>query len=44
VQIRYLDGLTHNMRLSWRDRVLEIVSVLEHGNRSEHEILCTEAL
>lgn len=44
VQIRYLTGLTHNMRLSWRDRVLEIVSVLEHGNRSEHEILCTEAL
>ena len=44
VQMRFLSGLTHNMRLYWRARTLEIVSVLEHGNRSEHEILCTEAL
>lgn len=43
VQMRYLNGLTHTMRLYWRSRALEIVSVLEHGNRSEHEILCTEA-
>lgn len=44
VQMRFLSGLTHNMRLYWRARPLEIVSVLEHGNRSKHEILCTEAL
>jgi hypothetical protein len=30
------------MRLLWRSRKLEIVSLLEHGNRSEHEALCQE--
>jgi hypothetical protein len=30
------------MRISWRGRLLEITTLLEHGNRSEHEILCTE--
>jgi hypothetical protein len=31
------------MRFSWRGRTLEIVSLLEHGNRSEHEAICEEA-
>jgi hypothetical protein len=31
------------MRLQWRGRTLEIVSLLEHGNRTEHELLCQEA-
>ena len=44
VQIRYLDGLKQTMRLSWRDRVLEIVSLLEHANRSEHELICQETV
>ena len=44
VQIRYLDGLKQTMRLSWRGRILEIVSVLEHGNRSEHELICQETV
>jgi SPP1 family predicted phage head-tail adaptor len=43
VRMRYLSGLTQNMRLSWRSRTLEIVSLLEHGNRSEHELICQEA-
>jgi head-tail adaptor len=40
--MRYLPGLTQNMRLSWGGRTLEIVSLLEHNNRSEHEIICQE--
>jgi hypothetical protein len=40
--LRYLSGLDQNMRFSWRGRTLEIVSLLEHGNRSEHEAICQE--
>lgn len=43
VRMRYLPGLTQSMRLQWRGRTLEILSLLEHGNRSEHELLCQEA-
>lgn len=43
VRLRYLPGLTQNMRFAWRNRTLEIVSLLEHGNRSEHEAICVEA-
>lgn len=42
VRMRYLDGLNSTMRVLWRDRILEIASCLEHANRSEHELLCTE--
>ena len=44
VRMRYLAGLTQSMRLQWRNRTLEIVSLLEHNNRSEHELLCQEAV
>ena len=44
VRMRYVDGMTQNMRLLWRGRVLEISSLLEHANRSEHELLCVERL
>lgn len=44
VRIRYLAGLTQSMRIQWRGRTLEIISLLEHGNRSEHELLCQEAV
>ena len=43
VHMRYLPGLTQTMRFAWRNRTLEIVSLLEHGNRSEHEAICVEA-
>ena len=43
VRLRYLSGLTQSMRIQWRGRTLEIVSLLEHNNRSEHELLCQEA-
>lgn len=42
LRLRYLPGLTQSMRFSWRNRTLEIVSLLEHGNRSEHEAICQE--
>jgi SPP1 family predicted phage head-tail adaptor len=42
VRMRYLPGLTHSMRLSWGGRTLEIISLLEHNNHSEHEIICQE--
>jgi len=42
VRMRYLAGLTQNMRFAWRGRTLEIVSLLEYGNRSEHVATCTE--
>lgn len=44
VRMRYLTGLTQQMRLSWRGRTLEIISILERNNRSEHELLCQEAV
>ena len=42
IKLRYLPGLTQNMRFAWRSRTMEIVSLLEHGNRSEHEAICQE--
>jgi SPP1 family predicted phage head-tail adaptor len=42
VRMRYVTGLTQQMRLIWRGRTLEIVSLLEHNNRSEHELICQE--
>jgi SPP1 family predicted phage head-tail adaptor len=42
VRLRYVTGLTQQMRLQWRGRTLEIVSLLEHHNRSEHELVCQE--
>jgi SPP1 family predicted phage head-tail adaptor len=42
VRLRYLPGLTQNMRFSWRSRTLDIISLLEHNNRSEHEAICQE--
>ena len=42
LRLRYLPGLTQQMRFSWRSRTLEIASLLEHGNRSEHEAICQE--
>jgi SPP1 family predicted phage head-tail adaptor len=42
VRMRYLSGLSHTMRLQWRSRVLDVVSVLEYGNRSEHVLICQE--
>lgn len=42
VKMRYLEGLTQKMQFKWRNRTLQIVSLLEHGNRSQHEVICVE--
>jgi len=44
VRMRYLAGLTQQMQFAWRGRTLQIVSLLEHGNRSEHEAICQEVV
>jgi SPP1 family predicted phage head-tail adaptor len=44
LKMRYLSGLTSKMRLSWRGRTLEIISILEHENRSIHELICQETV
>lgn len=42
VRMRYLSGLKHTHRFVWRSRVLQIVSLLEYDNRSEHVAVCEE--
>ena len=42
VRLRYLPGLTQQMRFAWRNRTLDIVSLLEYGNRTEHVAICEE--
>jgi hypothetical protein len=37
-------GLTQQMRISWRGRTFEIISILERENRSEYELLCQETV
>ena len=44
VRMRYFKGLSNNDRLNWDGRLLQIISVLEHGNRAEHELICREAV
>ena len=46
VNLRYLPGLTGSMRLVWPARgglTLYISSVVERGNREEHELTCEAA-
>jgi len=42
VRLRYLPSLTQQHRFAWRSRTLNIVSLLEYGNRSEHVAICEE--
>lgn len=42
VRMRYLSGMTQNMRIVWRSRTLNIVSLLEYDNRTEHVAICEE--
>lgn len=44
VRMRYLPGLTQQMRLAWRNRTLNIVSLLEYDNRTEHVAVCEEVV
>jgi len=45
VRMRYLEGLTGNMRLRWStrgDRLLYVTSIVELNNREEHEVTVEE--
>lgn len=42
VRLRHIDGLKHTDRFVWRSRILQIVSLLEYDNRSEHVAVCEE--
>jgi SPP1 family predicted phage head-tail adaptor len=42
IRIRFFDGLTHQHRLIWRGRTMEIASVQERETRNIHEILARE--
>lgn len=43
VRLRYLSLLTARMRFRWRNRILNVVSLLEYDNRTEHVAICEEA-
>jgi SPP1 family predicted phage head-tail adaptor len=42
IRIRFFTGITHQHRLLWRGRTMEIASVVERDNRTMHEILARE--
>lgn len=42
VRMRFVTGLTSTMRIIWRGKTLEIISLLEQYNRSRHELLCVD--
>lgn len=45
VRCHYVPGLTGKMRIRWAsrsNRILYIASVVEQGNREEHELNCDE--
>lgn len=44
VRLRYLPGLTQQMRFAWRSRTLNIISLLEYDNRTEHVAVCEEVI
>lgn len=42
IRIRFFPGITHSHRIVWRERIMEIASVLERETRTVHEILVKE--
>lgn len=45
VKCRYFDGLTQKMQFKWRGgRILQIISLLERGQRTEWEAICLESV
>lgn len=42
VVLRYYEGLTHEYRIVWRGRTMEVASVTERENRTRHELLVRE--
>lgn len=42
IRIRFFPGITHQHRLVWRGRMMEIASVVEREVRTMHELLVRE--
>lgn len=42
VRMRYSSLLRPTMRFRWRNRTLNIISLLEYDNRTEHVAICEE--
>lgn len=42
IRIRHRDGVSHEHRLLWRGKTMEIASVVERDNRTALEILARE--
>lgn len=42
IRIRYLPELTYQCRLIWRDKIMEIASIMEREVRAIHEIFARE--
>ena len=42
IRIRFFSGITHQHRLLWRGKTMEIASVVERDVRTMHEILARE--
>jgi len=43
VRIRFMPAITHEHRIKWRERTMEIASVVERETRTMHELLVREA-
>lgn len=42
IVMRFYDGLSHDYRVVWRGRTMEVASVMERENRTRHELLVRE--
>lgn len=42
IRLRFFPGLTHQHRIIWRERTLEISSLMERDNRTVHEVMARE--
>lgn len=42
IRIRFFPGITHQHRLIWRGRTMEVASLMEREARTVHEILARE--
>jgi SPP1 family predicted phage head-tail adaptor len=42
IRIRFFPTITHQHRLVWRDRTMEVASLMERETRTVHEIMARE--
>lgn len=44
IRVRFFPGLTHQHRLIWRGRTMEVASLMEREVRTVHEIMAREVM